>query len=409
MAITDKEQGVWDVDQVYNKINQGGIWKYNGAAGEPGGVWQWYYDNYGRLGINEEPTTPNTYYSSPVMANGTFDDSWGQTITTFARGNDGSLWAWGYNGMGLLGQNDTASRSVPVQIGTDTDWAKNGSIGRWVKTNGAMYVCGPNSDGALGLNMHYGSGEVTSSTGKSSPVQLGTETTWAQSEYSHSKLFSLKTDGTAWYWGGWSFGCAGNGTTSGTRSSPTQLAGYTFASMGNCGAPTTHHYGGVTPTGSLYMWGANASGQLGLNEGPYRAPWQPNWGRTNRDKSTPNSVPGTTWKYMQNGLSTTLASKTDGTLWAWGYGAPGGLGLNSTGQYSSPTQIGTDTTWTGKIFQSGYRSAAVKTDGSIWVWGANSYGGLGVNDNTSYSSPIQLPGSWTDMGDGYYMNLIKAG
>ena len=45
MAITDKEEGVWDVDQVYNKINQGGIWKYNGAAGEPGGVWQWYYDN----------------------------------------------------------------------------------------------------------------------------------------------------------------------------------------------------------------------------------------------------------------------------------------------------------------------------------------------------------------------------
>ena len=59
MAITDKEQGVWDVDQVYNKINQGDIWQYTGAAGEPGGVWQWGPAGYGRLGIGE--ASPTTY------------------------------------------------------------------------------------------------------------------------------------------------------------------------------------------------------------------------------------------------------------------------------------------------------------------------------------------------------------
>tara|TARA_B100000902_G_scaffold102097_1_gene104499 strand:+ start:995 stop:2224 length:1230 start_codon:yes stop_codon:yes gene_type:complete len=409
MAITDKEQGVWDVDQVYNKINQGGIWKYTGAPGEPGGIWEWGPNAYGRLGINVAGTSPVTYYSSPVMAAGVYDDSWNDEYVTVARGNDGTLWAWGYGGMGSLGKNDTVTRSVPVQVGTDTDWAKNGSVQKWVKTNGDMYVVGPNSDGRLGLNQTYGSGEVSSSTGKSSPTQLGTESTWAQSEYSHSKLFSLKTDGTAWYWGNWSFGCAGNNQASGYRSSPTQLPGYTFATMGNAGAPTTHSYGGVTPTGSLYMWGANAAGQLGLNEGPYRAPWQPAWGRTNRDKSTPNSVPGTTWKYMQNGVNMTLASKTDGTLWAWGSGPAGSLGLNTTSQYSSPTQIGTDTTWTGKIFMSGNASAAVKTDGSVWVWGQGGNRSLGQNDTTAYSSPIQLSGDWTDMGDGYLMNLIKPG
>tara|TARA_X000000368_G_scaffold221742_1_gene175008 strand:- start:1213 stop:2421 length:1209 start_codon:yes stop_codon:yes gene_type:complete len=402
MAITDKEQGVWDVDQVYNKINQGGIWKYNGAAGEPGGVWQWGPGTYGRLGLGSI-ISPTTYYSSPVMAPGVFDDSWNESYTTVARGNDGTLWTWGYGGSGRLGLNDQVSRSAPTQIGTDTDWAKNGAPWKWVKTNGAMYVVGPNTDGRLGLN------ETANTNHRSSPTQLGTENTWAQSEYSHSKLFSLKTDGTAWFWGNWSFGCAGNNQPSGNLSSPTQLPGYTFATMGNSGAPTTHHYGGITPTGSLYMWGANANGQLGLNEGPYRAPWQPAWGRVNADKSTPNSVPGSTWKYMQQGVQQTLATKTDGTIWSWGSSGSGALGHNDQASYSSPVQIGTDTTWTGKIFLSNSRSAAIKTDGSIWVWGKNNYGGLGVNDITNYSSPIQLPGSWTDMGDGYYMNLIKAG
>ena len=85
-----------------------------------------------------------------------------------------------------------------------------------------------------------------------------------------------------------------------------------------------------------------------------------------------------------------LATKTDGTLWAWGQNTKGQLGLNSgTVRKSSPTQVGSDTTW--DDVKLGYTSGyGVKTDGTLWAWGDNSVGELGQSSQVQYSSPVQV-------------------
>ena len=391
MAITDKEQGVWDVDQVYNKINQGGIWKYNGAAGEPGGIWQTRSTWFGRLGLNQgSSNATDLNYSSPVMAPGVYTQASASIISVHTRANDGSIWSWGYNNDGNLGQNDTISRSQPTQIGTDTDWS-NMYYNHARKTDGSLYAWGPNYGGLLGLN------QPTPSK-ISSPTQVGTDTTW--STEANARIFTntwLKTDGTMWVWGYGSMGSLGLNESTANRSSPTQIPGYTMAKMGHIGPDINASIG---PTGTLYMWGDNRQGELGLNQGPSKYPWQPYFSRNHHDKSAPNAVPGN-WSKVVGGQNNVLATKTDGTLWYWGYGGPwNGAGPTAPTKKSSPTQVGTDTTWTGDLWNNGDSSAAIKTDGTLWTWGMNPNGALGHNDTTEYSSPKQVPGTWTSLEQG---------
>ena len=94
-------------------------------------------------------------------------------------------------------------------------------------------------------------------------------------------------------------------------------------------------------------------------------------------------------------MKSTLAIRTDGTLWAWGGNDQGRLGLNQSTpvKISSPTQVGTDTDWGRVDGTRGSSVYAVKTDGTMWSWGYNYHGQLGQNSTTYYSSPVQIPGT----------------
>ena len=99
---------------------------------------------------------------------------------------------------------------------------------------------------------------------------------------------------------------------------------------------------------------------------------------------------------MSYGGGVGLGLKPDGTLWSWGAQQHGSLGQNNaTVRLSSPTQIGTETTWN-RAVASYYSAYATKTDGTLWAWGYNGWGQFGQNDTTSQSSPVQIPGTaWT--------------
>ena len=102
--------------------------------------------------------------------------------------------------------------------------------------------------------------------------------------------------------------------------------------------------------GTLWAWGSRYMGLLGQNsDSSYSL----------GGVSSPVQIPGTTWNQIVTQNYTALASKTDGTLWAWGYGDMGGIGNDSNAHRSSPTQIGTDTDWT-KIGSNQYSSFAIK-------------------------------------------------
>ena len=139
--------------------------------------------------------------------------------------------------------------------------------------------------------------------------------------------------------------------------------------------------------GTLWTWGYNAVGQLGINNAV--------------QTSSPTQIPGTNWKALTPGRQGLMyvsggALKTDGTLWTWGYNENGQLGLNDRTSYSSPMQI-PGTTWE-DVSSGSYAMSATKTDGTLWMWGDNSAGQLGLNNEIKYSSPVQVPGTWSTFG-----------
>ena len=325
------------------------------------------------------------HYSSPVQIPGI---DWKQTSwnraedgAVLAVKRDGTLWAWGANTYGTLGQNDRAHRSSPIQVGSDSTWDNvgggNETVFAW-KTDGTVWGWGSNPAGELGVNdrAFY-----------SSPVQIP-GTTWksnasiAQGNADESSIL-LKTDGTMWGMGEGSYGyLAQNNTTQ--YSSPVQVPGTTWRSLSG----NHKQYVATKTDGTLWVWGQNEFGALGLNNG-----------HDVSMRSSPTQIPGTNWsEKCSSGFTNMAAIKTDGTLWSWGGNHSGGLGVSqpTNTHYSSPVQI-PGTTWS-HVFMghSGYGGLAIKTDGTFWVWGGGDSGQLAQGNQTNYSSPKQVPGTnWT--------------
>ena len=143
----------------------------------------------------------------------------------------------------------------------------------------------------------------------------------------------------------------------------------------------------------LFTWGLNANGQLGDNS------------ITHRSSPIQTVSGGTNWKLVATGAYHTAAIKTDGTLWLWGHNGDGQLGDNSTTPKSSPVQtVAGGTNWK-QVACKGSNTAAIKTDGTLWTWGRNTNGQLGINDITHRSSPVQTVSggtNWKSVATGDY-------
>ncbi len=254
--------------------------------------------------------------------------------------------------------------------------------GLWPKPvlNKELYAWGNNVHGQLGL------GDTTS---RSSPSQVGALITWATVVGSTNGYFAIgiKTDGTMWSWGQNTNGQLGLGDTT-NRSSPVQVGAltswYQSAAAFQSGAA-------IKTDGTLWTWGENSVGTLGLNN-------------TTSGIYSPIQVGAlTNWAKIASGGYHYLAIKTDGTLWAWGYNNYGQLGQGNTTNYSSPVQVGALTTWL-QAAAGYFHTLAVKTDGTLWGWGAGLNGRTGHNNTTNYSSPVQVGGltNWLTISAGIY-------
>ena len=395
MAITDQEKGVWDLDQVYNKINEGGIWIYTDPTPAPT-TFAWGYGQYGMFGNNEIVSR-----SSPIQ----ISSGWSFISNTSLFANlgtktDGSLWSWGSSQFGKLGLNQGPGSylSSPAQIAGST-WSTNQNAlsssfanGAALKTDGTLWIWGANYSGSLGLNQ-------PTTTYSSSPAQIP-GTTWSNiGGYVSNSGRAIKTDGTLWVWGENSNtaqlpGALGLNDTI-NRSSPTQLPG----TWSQCAATPTNSYG-IKTDGSLWaIGGANVGGQLGQNQG---------WAAPYPRISSPTQIgTGTDWALLpkggNNSIYAMMAIKTNGTLWTWGRLDNGQLGLNQGGlgpSISSPTQV-PGTNWSEIRWRGAGGMLGSKTDGTLWAWGDNANGSMGNNTGGSpstneYSSPVQIPGTWVN-------------
>jgi len=362
------------------------------------GMWVWGNNNNGCLGLGD---TANR--SSPVQlgSNLEWTDSRIVSISssdgdhTIACKKDGSLWGWGSNTYGQLGNGTKAHRSSPVQIGSTNDWA-NAVTGAFftiaVKTDGSLYTWGRNANGYLGNNQ--------GGTDQPYPYRIGLDTTWSK-DVNHldsgHHTAAIKTNGTLWCWGANNFGQIGN-NTSVAVSSPAQIgAGTDWAYVAVGGADNTisnAHTIGIKSNGTMYAWGTNNNGQLGDNSVVH--------------KSSPVQIPGTTWKFAKPFNGGTIAIKTNGTLWSWGEYTYGCLGTRATKNSSSPIQIGIGT-WnnlTKDNFDAKYRSVIATSSTEFYnmqTWGE---GTDGVQDNFSTAQnnsphPLIPEKNWSAVSQSY--------
>ena len=300
----------------------------------------------------------------------------------------GYLWTTGQGVYGGLGLGNTTSYSSPKQVGSSSDWAivsaglRNGAA---IKTDGTLWMWGYNIYGYLGLG---------DTNNRSSPTQVGSLTSWLKISAGYN-VKAIKTDGTLWTWGNGNAGRLGLGDTV-QRSSPTQIGSLTtWASISNSNNGSTNF--AIKTDGTLWGWGKNNAGQLGTGD--------------TVDRSSPVQVGAlTTWLQISAGYYHAVAVKTDGTSWAWGKNNAGQLGLGNTTDISSPVQIGSLTNWSSVSAGRQGFSCAVKTDGTAWSWGANSYGRLGHGNTTNRSSPVQIGAltNWLQLtAANYHISSIK--
>lgn len=359
------------------------------------GMFVWGNNTNGVLGLND------TVHRSDFIQLGT-DAQWSNTrvknITssdsnhTIAVKYDGTIWGWGDNTYSQIGIGDKTHRSSPVQIGTTTDWANAVAAAYYsvgVKTDGSLWTWGRNANGYLGNNQ--------GSTDQPYPFRIGLENNWSQ-QIEHLCAghhgAAIKTNGTLWMWGYNGQGQIGDNSTV-HRSSPVQLAGTTWAQVSTGGSDVTianAHTVAVKTDGTLWTWGYNASGQLGLN--------------TATNRSSPAQVAGTNWKYAKASFGGTVAIKTNGTLWGWG-----DYFVNATGTYnnaSSPIQVGTSTSWATNIrsFDAKYKSAAAIDPSEFYVlksWGDGTDGGQDAGSTVTNITPTTAGGglNWTSVYQGY--------
>ena len=273
MATTDKKLYMWG-DGTHGALGLGNTTDYSSpvqvgalvdwkeiaggaymslAIKKDGTMWVWGYNNAGALG-----TGNTTNYSSPVQIGAL--TTWSVNIAcgqaaALAIKTDGTLWGWGYNAQGQLGVGNTTAYSSPVQVGALTTWSKvtmgnNSYHTAAIKTDGTLWAWGHNNNGQLGTN---------NTTAYSSPVQVGSLTTWLSVVSGGYQMMALKTDGTIWGWGYNGVGNLGDGTIT-NRSSPVQVGGLTTWSKLAAGY---NHFAVIKTDGTYWNWGYNNKGQLG--------------------------------------------------------------------------------------------------------------------------------------------------
>ena len=352
------------------------------AVRPDGTLWTWGLNSQGQLGDGtlESRSTPAQIGSGYVTA-------WsGPTASrAYALKQDGTLWAWGGNAIGQLGDGSKTNATLPVQIGSGYT-AVTAGAGHTValKADGSLWTWGSNTNGQLGDG---------TTTAHLSPVQVGQD--YVAVAAAGNFMLAIKSDGTLWAWGANDKRQLGDGTTT-QQNSPVQVqigtnvvqvaAGYTHAVV-------------LKADGSLLAWGADSAIML----------------------TTP-TVLGTGFVSIAAGGSHTVALKADGTIWGWGSNKSGQLASADGLQHTDIAQIasGYVAIMAGGnpyVFTDNGRTFAFKADGTLWGWGANTYGQLGDGTTTDQTSPVLIPfsfaalnvvGGWNLLGNSSSSNLDVA-
>jgi alpha-tubulin suppressor-like RCC1 family protein len=353
-----------------------------GAAGLPGTAWAWGYNGVGQLG-NGNTTSSVTPVAVSLPSGTTVTALSGGAYHSLALTSTGQVLAWGYNGQGQLGNGTLTSSLTPVGVSlpsgtTVTAVAAGENHSLAVTSTGQVMTWGYNVYGQLG------NGTTTnSSTPVAVSLPTGTTATAVAGGGYHS--LALTSTGQILAWGSNATGQLGNGTTidSSTPVSVSLPSGTTVTAI------AAGRYFSLALTGSsqVLAWGYNATGQLGNG--------------TTTNSSTPVAVSlpsGTTVTAVAGGLSHSLALTSTGQVLAWGYNSSGQLGNGTTatsGCFCTPTPVAVSLpsgTIVTAIAGGGSHSLGLTSTAQAQAWGNNAFGQLGNGTTTNSSTPVVVSG-----------------
>lgn len=344
------------------------------ALKSDGSVWSWGFNSYGQLG-NGSATTSYTPVQVKNLA-GVIDIA-GGGYHSLALKSNGTVWSWGFDAVGQLGNGTDTGKNTPVKVSNLSD--VTAIAGGWfhslaLKKDGTVWAWGLNSFGQLGDGTY---------DDKNTPVQVSGITGITAIAGGGNYSLALKSDGittTVWTWGSNEFGQLGDGANKNNSNTPVQVSGLdeVIAIDGGWG-----HGLALKSNGTVRTWGRNNGGQLG--DGTYD------------NKNTPVQVSNITGiTAIASGGNHSLALKSDGIVWTWGYGKEGQIGNGTDTSKNTPVQainLSDIITIAGNIghpspSQSSGHSIALKANGTVWTWGINNYGQLGDGTNKNRNTPI---------------------
>ena len=324
-------------------------WIHSAVIDTNGSLWLWGENADGQLG---DGSTEDRHEPVKIMDDVQFV-SLGVAHTAAIK-TDGSLWSWGDNTWMQLGDGTYEDRHEPVKIMDDVQSVSLGAFhSAAIKTDGSLWLWGRNNKGQLG------DGSIND---RHEPVKVmdDVQSVALSGEYSAA----IKTDGSLWLWGFNDEGQLGDGSTE-QRYVPVKIMdGVQSVALGDQTSAA------LKTDGSLWLWGRNNKGQLGD-------------GSIN-DRHEPVKIMDGV-QSVSLGAWHSAALKTDGSLWLWGFNEEGQLGDGSTEYRYEPVKImdGVQTVSLGL-----YLSAAIKADGSLWLWGRNTHGELGDGSTEDRYEPI---------------------
>jgi len=316
---------------------------------EDGSLWGWGDNRDGKLGDGTTMNRPIPIKSSLENVSALYPQSSGHT---FALTDDGRLWAWERNWDGRIGAGRDANEfPEPVLILSNVEHLyPNERHSFALKSDGTLWAWGNNSHGQLG------DGTTTS---RFEPVLVELENI-SEVVPKHSSTFAILEDGTLWAWGNNSYGKLGDGSTL-NRSIPVQILDNVDSVY-----PQRTHTLALDNSSNLWAWGHNNYGQLGNGSGD------------NSNQPVRVDLQGVQEVFSEEYHSFALTS--DNTLWAWGYNWYGQLGDGSVMNRRRPVQVNIDNIR--ELYPQQHHTFALKNDNTLWGWGRNWDGRIGDNSNS---------------------------
>ena len=343
-----------------------------------GNLYGWGSNLFGQLGDGTS-TSRNT----PTLVSGG-STLWKQIATgdqfVIALRSDGTLWSWGLNQVGQLGDGTTTNRATPAKIGAATDWVFVAAGKRHafaINSKGLLYGWGGNFNGQLGDGTTVSKfvptpNPTTMSTPNSSGAAVVAAKTWKSVVAGDTHSLGIDTANGLYGWGGNASGQVGNALPADSLA-PVKIGFSFWASVSAGGA----HSAGIRTDGTLFAWGSNSNGQVG------------NRSSTNVTAPTPVTS-ATNWAVVSAGALHTMATRTDGSLWGWGANSESQLGNGEMNDLSFPMQIGAVTNWNTVSAGSGH-SIGIQNDNTLWGWGRNLSGQVGNGKLVTAPEPVNIP------------------